>query len=120
MSIESREEMLTVLPNGFGDNQGLKWIDLLEDLDSHFLRIDKPMFLGLVEVMCPGDVPALFLDRLDQCGLHLFLLVPAFLIGRESKISVCNEHDRRAILLQLAHGGELTTPSGCVRAFPAV
>ena len=84
MGVESWEEMLAVLPNCFGDDQGLKRINLFEDFDAHFLRIDEAMFLGLIEVMRSGDSPTLFLDRLDQYGLHLFLLVPAFLIGRQS------------------------------------
>src|SRR5438093_5243503 len=82
---------MAVLPDTLDNHQRRIGIELAENLQTHLLRIDKPVPLGFVVGMRPRDDAALRLQRSLHEGLHARLLRPASLVGRRPQIAVGHE-----------------------------
>ena len=88
---ESGEDVMRVLPDGFGDNERRIGINALEDIHAFALRINKTVSGVLVILVRADDVIAFRLERGGEGGFHLFLRGPADLIGREAQIAAGDE-----------------------------
>ena len=88
MSIKAGQHMLAILPDRFGDDQRTRRIQLAEDRQPRFLRVDEPMLFRLVVRMASDYTPAFALQSSAQGGLHPGLLGPAFLIRRKTQIAI--------------------------------
>lgn len=93
MGDEAVEDVMGVLPDGFGNDQRGVLRDLAEDLHAVLLGVDEAVFLDRVARVGALDFVAFAGEAFGEFFFHGFLLGPAFLVGGEAQVAVCDEVD---------------------------
>src|SRR5262245_61581055 len=93
------ENMMRVLPDGFGNNERRSRINVLKYFQAFSLRINEAVLgFGIVGV-CTHQFVTLGSKRRGECDLHFLLGWPANLIGRKAQVTAGDELD--LVLLEL-------------------
>ena len=91
MRSQSGENVVRILPDGFGDNQRRIGINAFEDFETFALRINEPVSGDWIELMRADQLVAFRFERGGKGGFHLFLRGPADLIGGEAEVATGDE-----------------------------
>jgi hypothetical protein len=99
MMVEAREDMVAVLPNRFGYDHGGLGRDLLEDIDSIALAVNKSVSFVRLKGMSAIDLDSETGNGGYQRAFHSLLRRPTLLIGRQAQVPTGNQihllrHDR--------------------------
>ena len=85
--VEAGQDMMAVLPDGFGHDQRRGGIQAPKHFHPHLLGVYEPvLFLGIVR-MRANRGPSLRPNRPRQQRFHPRLLGPAFLVGRQPQVA---------------------------------
>ena len=90
---EAGQEVVAVLPDGFGDDERRVCWNVTEDLHAVFLAIDETVFLGGVHGMGALDFAAERFHGRKDLRLHRGLRGLTFLVGGEAKVTVGDKMD---------------------------
>ena len=88
---EAVQQVVRILPDGFGNNEGCLAVDRREDIHALALARDEAVLQFGVVFVRPFEIPAEALEHGGEFLLHLILLSPAVLIGGEAKVAVGDE-----------------------------
>ena len=91
MGDETVENVVAVLPDGFGDNERRLRGNVAEDLHAILLTVDEAVATNGVEGMGALEGPAFLSEDVGDLLFHRELGSFALLVGRGAKIAIRNE-----------------------------
>ncbi len=91
MGVKPGQDVMAVLPDGFGHDQRGAGIEFAEDFHAHLLGIDEAVLFGRVKGMGADAGPAFGFEGLGEEGLHFGLDGPAFLVGGQAQVAAGHE-----------------------------
>src|SRR5581483_3331847 len=110
VSVQSGENVMAILPDGFYNDQGRFRGNLAKDLHAVLLAVDESVALHWIPGMCPPHFPALPSDGIDHSLFDARLRGPAVLIRGEAQISIRNQEYRFGHILQYCGTGSRLRP----------